>query len=81
MYNYSQLEMEKALLQGEYDSEIAILNLEQRKLVSLQDKVRLFEAEAGESRGQQEARQAAQRDKVDKAADNVKRFVKTALSF
>ncbi|KAM3969037.1 LOW QUALITY PROTEIN: uncharacterized protein ACR2FA_003402 [Aphomia sociella] len=71
-----ELEMEKALIKGEYDSEIAILNIEQKKKMDLMDKAKKIEEEIKELKEKQEARQNDMRDRVEIATTKVERLEK-----
>ncbi|KAI8433801.1 hypothetical protein MSG28_015769 [Choristoneura fumiferana] len=66
-----ELEMEKALIKGEYDSEIAILNIEQRKKAELVEQAKKIEEEIKQLKEKQEARQNDMRDRVDIATMKV----------
>ncbi|XP_073965578.1 uncharacterized protein [Choristoneura fumiferana] len=70
-----ELEMEKALIKGEYDSEIAILNIEQRKKAELVEQAKKIEEEIKQLKEKQEARQNDMRDRVDIATMKVERLV------
>lgn len=70
-----QLEMEKALIKGEYDSEIAILNIEQKKKADLVDNAKRIEEEIRQLKEKQEARQNEMRDRVEIATLKVERLV------
>ncbi|KAI8433802.1 hypothetical protein MSG28_015770 [Choristoneura fumiferana] len=69
-----ELEMEKALIKGEYDSEIAILNIEQRKKAELVEQAKKIEEEIKQLKEKQEARQNDMRDRVDIATMKVERY-------
>ncbi|RVE49923.1 hypothetical protein evm_005391 [Chilo suppressalis] len=71
-----ELEMEKALIKGEYDSEIAILNIEQKKKLELADKAKKIEEEIKQLKEKQEARQNEMRDRVEVATMKVERLEK-----
>ncbi|CAG4980478.1 unnamed protein product [Colias eurytheme] len=71
-----ELEMEKALIKGEYDSEIAILNIEQKKKAELTDKAKQIEEEIKQMKERQEARQNEMRDRVEIATMKVERIEK-----
>ncbi|CAH0757125.1 unnamed protein product [Diatraea saccharalis] len=71
-----ELEMEKALIKGEYDSEIAILNIEQKKKFELADKAKKIEEEIKQLKQKQEARQNEMQDRVDVATMKVERLEK-----
>ncbi|XP_046974452.1 pleckstrin homology-like domain family B member 2 isoform X2 [Vanessa cardui] len=71
-----ELEMEKALIKGEYDSEIAILNIEQKKKTDLVDKAKAIEEEIKQLKEKQEIRQNEMRDRVEIATMKVDRIVK-----
>ncbi|XP_050357875.1 pleckstrin homology-like domain family B member 2 isoform X3 [Nymphalis io] len=71
-----ELEMEKALIKGEYDSEIAILNIEQKKKNDLVDKAKAIEEEIKQLKEKQEIRQNEMRDRVEVATMKVDRIVK-----
>ncbi|XP_064292926.1 uncharacterized protein LOC128681249 isoform X2 [Plodia interpunctella] len=71
-----ELEMEKALIKGEYDSEIAILNIEQKKRMELTEKARKIEEEIKLMKEKQEARQSEMRDRVEIATTKVERLEK-----
>ncbi|XP_026484063.2 uncharacterized protein LOC113392047 isoform X1 [Vanessa tameamea] len=71
-----ELEMEKALIKGEYDSEIAILNIEQTKKTDLVDKAKAIEEEIKQLKEKQEIRQNEMRDRVEIATMKVDRIVK-----
>ncbi|CAK1594841.1 unnamed protein product [Parnassius mnemosyne] len=71
-----ELEMEKALIKGEYDSEIAILNIEQRKKAELTESARRIEEEIKQMKEKQEIRQNEMRDRVEIATTKVKRLEK-----
>ncbi|XP_068624376.1 pleckstrin homology-like domain family B member 1 isoform X2 [Battus philenor] len=71
-----ELEMEKALIKGEYDSEIAILNIEQKKKAELTENARKIEEEIKELKEKQEARQNEMRDRVEIATMKVERLEK-----
>lgn len=57
--------MEKALIKGEYDSEIAILNIEQKKKLELVENSKKIEEEIRQLKQKQEARQNEMRDRVE----------------
>lgn len=57
--------MEKALIKGEYDSEIAILNIEQKKKINLTEKAKNIEEEIKRLKEKQERRQNEMRDRVE----------------
>lgn len=65
--------MEKALIKGEYDSEIAILNIEQKKKANLLEKARSIEEEIKQMKQKQETRQNELRDRVEIATLKVER--------
>lgn len=65
--------MEKALIKGEYDSEIAILKIEQKKKIDLVDKAKKIEEEIKQLRESQESRQNEMRDRVEIATMKVER--------
>lgn len=65
--------MEKALIKGEYDSEIAILNIEQKKKAELADNAKRIEEEIKQLKEKQEARQNEMRDRVEIATMKVER--------
>lgn len=65
--------MEKALIKGEYDSEIAILNIEQKKKAGLVDKAKSIEEEIKQLKEKQESRQNEMRDRVEVATTKVER--------
>lgn len=69
-----ELEMEKALIKGEYDSEIAILNIEQKKKVELIEKAKSIEEEIKQLKEKQELRQNEMRERVDIATLKVQRI-------
>ncbi|XP_041985655.1 pleckstrin homology-like domain family B member 2 [Aricia agestis] len=69
-----ELEMEKALIKGEYDSEIAILNIEQKKRTELSERARQIEDEIRQMRERQETRQNEMRDRVEIATLKVERI-------
>ncbi|CAK1549110.1 unnamed protein product [Leptosia nina] len=71
-----ELEMEKALIKGEYDSEIAILNIEQKKKANLNEQVRQVEEEIKQMKDRQETRQNEMRDRVEIATLKVERIEK-----
>ncbi|CAG4960706.1 unnamed protein product [Parnassius apollo] len=71
-----ELEMEKALIKGEYDSEIAILNIEQRKKAELTENARKIEEEIKQLKEKQEIRQNEMRDRVEIATTKVERLEK-----
>lgn len=71
--------MEKALIKGEYDSEIAILNIEQRKKAELAEQAKKIEEEIKQLKEKQEARQNDMRERVDIATMKVERLVSTVL--
>ncbi|XP_047508747.1 major antigen isoform X1 [Pieris napi] len=71
-----ELEMEKALIKGEYDSEIAILNIEQKKKSSLNEQARQIEDEIKQMKERQEARQNETKDRVEVATAKVERIKK-----
>ncbi|XP_063835392.1 uncharacterized protein LOC135084560 isoform X1 [Ostrinia nubilalis] len=66
-----ELEMEKALIKGEYDSEIAILNIEQKKKIELAESAKKIEEEIRQLKEKQEARQNEMRDRVEIATMKV----------
>nr|XP_032524586.1 uncharacterized protein LOC116775724 [Danaus plexippus plexippus] len=70
-----ELEMEKALIKGEYDSEIAILNIEQKKKTELLDSIKKIEEDIRLLKDKQEARQKEMRDRVDIATMKVEKLV------
>jgi predicted FMN-binding regulatory protein PaiB len=65
--------MEKALIKGEYDSEIAILNIEQKKKLELNEKAKRIEEDIRLLKERQEARQNDMRDRVEVATTKVER--------
>lgn len=67
--------MEKALIKGEYDSEIAILNIEQKKKMDLVDNAKKIEDEIRQLKEKQETRQNEMRDRVEIATLKVERLV------
>lgn len=69
-----ELEMEKALIKGEYDSEIAILNIEQKKKQNLLAEYKSVEAEIKQLKCKQESRQNEMRDRVEVATLKVERI-------
>ena len=71
---FLQLEMEKALIKGEYDSEIAILNIEQKKKMDLVDHAKRIEEEIRQLKEKQETRQNEMRDRVEIATLKVERY-------
>ncbi|KAJ8705987.1 hypothetical protein PYW07_010764 [Mythimna separata] len=71
-----ELEMEKALIKGEYDSEIAILNIEQKKKMELVDSAKRIEEEIRQLKEKQETRQNEMRDRVEIATLKVERIEK-----
>ncbi|XP_059045871.1 uncharacterized protein LOC131841569 [Achroia grisella] len=71
-----ELEMEKALIKGEYDSEIAILNIEQKKKMELLENAKKIEEEIKQLKEKQECRQNEMRDRVDIATTKVERLEK-----
>ncbi|XP_063898551.1 repetitive organellar protein isoform X1 [Helicoverpa armigera] len=71
-----ELEMEKALIKGEYDSEIAILNIEQKKKLDLVESAKKIEEEIKQLKEKQEARQNEMRDRVEIATLKVERIEK-----
>ncbi|CAB3245157.1 unnamed protein product [Arctia plantaginis] len=74
-----ELEMEKALIKGEYDSEIAILNIEQKKKLELVENAKKIEEEIRQLKQKQEARQSEMRDRVEIAtlkADRIEKDLK-----
>lgn len=71
-----ELEMEKALIKGEYDSEIAILNIEQKKKMDLVDNAKRIEEEIRQLKEKQETRQNEMRDRVEIATLKVERIEK-----
>ncbi|XP_037293664.1 pleckstrin homology-like domain family B member 2 isoform X2 [Manduca sexta] len=71
-----ELEMEKALIKGEYDSEIAILNIEQKKKADLVDKAKKIEEEIKLLKEKQESRQNEMRDRVEIATMKAERIEK-----
>lgn len=71
--------MEKALIKGEYDSEIAILNIEQKKKADLVDKAKKIEEEIKQLKEKQETRQNEMRDRVEVATNKVERLVKKTI--
>nr|XP_049707442.1 uncharacterized protein LOC126056873 isoform X1 [Helicoverpa armigera] len=71
-----ELEMEKALIKGEYDSEIAILNIEQKKKLDLVENAKKIEEEIKQLKEKQEARQNEMRDRVEIATLKVERIEK-----
>ncbi|KAJ8708084.1 hypothetical protein PYW08_010450 [Mythimna loreyi] len=71
-----ELEMEKALIKGEYDSEIAILNIEQKKKMDLVDSAKRIEEEIRQLKEKQETRQNEMRDRVEIATLKVERIEK-----
>ncbi|XP_063543394.1 repetitive organellar protein isoform X2 [Cydia strobilella] len=66
-----ELEMEKALIKGEYDSEIAILNIEQKKKMELAENAKKIEEEIKQLKEKQEARQKELKERVDIATMKV----------
>ncbi|XP_047999749.1 pleckstrin homology-like domain family B member 2 [Leguminivora glycinivorella] len=66
-----ELEMEKALIKGEYDSEIAILNIEQRKKMELAENAKKIEEDIKQLKEKQEARQKELKERVDIATMKV----------
>lgn len=68
-----KLEMEKALIKGEYDSEIAILNIEQKKKHDLVEKAKAIEEEIKQLKEKQEVRQNEIRDRVEVATAKVEK--------
>ncbi|KAL4707538.1 hypothetical protein ACJJTC_000290 [Scirpophaga incertulas] len=71
-----ELEMEKALIKGEYDSEIAILNIEQKKKIDLTERAKRLEDEIKQLKQKQELRQNEMRDRVEVATLKVERLDK-----
>ncbi|XP_045540767.1 pleckstrin homology-like domain family B member 1 [Papilio machaon] len=71
-----ELEMEKALIKGEYDSEIAILNIEQKKKAELTENAKKIEEEIKELKEKQEIRQNEIRERVEIATKKVERIEK-----
>ncbi|XP_060808022.1 uncharacterized protein LOC106130419 isoform X2 [Amyelois transitella] len=71
-----ELEMEKALIKGEYDSEIAILNIEQKKRVELLERARKIEEDIKQMKERQESRQNEMKDRVEIATTKVERLEK-----
>ncbi|XP_052743187.1 pleckstrin homology-like domain family B member 2 [Bicyclus anynana] len=71
-----ELEMEKALIKGEYDSEIAILNIEQKKKAELVDRAKKIEEEIRQLKEKQESRQNEMKDRVEIATLKVERIEK-----
>ncbi|CAG9572643.1 unnamed protein product [Danaus chrysippus] len=69
-----ELEMEKALIKGEYDSEIAILNIEQKKKTELQDNIKKIEEDIRLLKEKQETRQNEMKDRVDIATMKVEKL-------
>lgn len=69
-----ELEMEKALIKGEYDSEIAILNIEQKKKAELAENAKRIEEEIRQLKQKQEARQNEMRDRVEIATLKTERI-------
>lgn len=67
--------MEKALIKGEYDSEIAILNIEQKKKADLVENAKRIEEEIRQLKQKQETRQNEMRDRVEIATLKVERYV------
>lgn len=67
--------MEKALIKGEYDSEIAILNIEQRKKGKLNEQARQIEQEIKQMKERQDQRQNEMKDRVEIATAKVERLV------
>lgn len=65
--------MEKALIKGEYDSEIAILNIEQKKKMDLVESAKKIEEEIKQLKEKQETRQNEMRDRVEIATLKVER--------
>lgn len=65
--------MEKALIKGEYDSEIAILNIEQKKKHDLVEKAKAIEEEIKQLKEKQEVRQNEMRDRVEVATSKVEK--------
>lgn len=75
-----ELEMEKALIKGEYDSEIAILNIEQKKKMDLVESAKKIEEEIKQLKEKQETRQNEMRDRVEIATLKVERLEKDLKS-
>ncbi|KAF9794461.1 hypothetical protein SFRURICE_003334, partial [Spodoptera frugiperda] len=75
-----ELEMEKALIKGEYDSEIAILNIEQKKKMDLVESAKKIEEEIKQLKEKQESRQNEMRDRVEIATLKVERLEKDLKS-
>ncbi|CAH1642143.1 unnamed protein product [Spodoptera littoralis] len=75
-----ELEMEKALIKGEYDSEIAILNIEQKKKMDLVESAKKIEEEIKQLKEKQETRQNEMRDRVEIATLKVERIEKDLKS-
>nr|XP_037875782.1 pleckstrin homology-like domain family B member 1 isoform X1 [Bombyx mori] len=71
-----ELEMEKALIKGEYDSEIAILNIEQKKRTELVEKATRIEEDIRLLKEKQEARQTELRDRVEIATMKIENIEK-----
>ncbi|XP_013178554.1 PREDICTED: golgin subfamily A member 4-like isoform X2 [Papilio xuthus] len=71
-----ELEMEKALIKGEYDSEIAILNIEQKKKLELTENAKKIEDEMKELKEKQEIRQNEIRERLEIATKKVERLEK-----
>ncbi|XP_050680201.1 pleckstrin homology-like domain family B member 2 isoform X1 [Leptidea sinapis] len=71
-----ELEMEKALIKGEYDSEIAILNLEQKKKADLLESARKAEEDIKQMKKRQETRFNEMKDRVEIATTKVERLKK-----
>lgn len=67
--------MEKALIKGEYDSEIAILNIEQKKKSDLTDKAKSIEREIKQLIEKQKARQNEMKDRVEVATKKIERCI------
>lgn len=65
--------MEKALIKGEYDSEIAILNIEQKKKTELINKAKKIEEDIKTMKQRQESRQNEMSDRVEIATLKVER--------
>ncbi|XP_045781244.1 uncharacterized protein LOC123878179 isoform X2 [Maniola jurtina] len=71
-----ELEMEKALIKGEYDSEIAILNIEQKKKAELVDRAKKIEEEIRQLKEKQELRHNEMKDRVEIATLKAERIEK-----
>nr|XP_034837596.1 pleckstrin homology-like domain family B member 2 [Maniola hyperantus] len=71
-----ELEMEKALIKGEYDSEIAILNIEQKKRAELVVRAKKIEEEIRQLKEKQELRHSEMKDRVEIATLKAERIEK-----